>query len=354
MKEVITPTLQEVQSTQLATREQWQENVATRHGIGVGQSANVLEPVRLYQKGDGVLAYLRQAREGLGVHQRDFEESWPEFKNRFAEGVQRGIVEGYIPPFVQTRVEPALERTGVGLVDTRIIDGMYRGASAFYNVYADQFRMKPTEHPGLRDLNASHELFHKLAGGTFERDPTAPDQIHRHRTGYNNISDREGWASKHLNLDEVVAQQLALGVVTGDFETLDPDRRADGNKGYYVRRKIVASFVDRAQGAIQVRTLTKAAFEDTDPDGGYELRRQLVQEVVAAYGWGAMQKLEALCDYAYSGLGTDADAEERVDPAILDRIHPPQFDDEGNIVQWGRIDIEDVHLDKAAGSRNLS
>jgi hypothetical protein len=329
-KEAIQHSLPESQDLQLVSRDEWQTNVSARQGIGDGPNANLLEPLRQYQKGDGPIEYLRQVRQGLGEQHRRLEAFWPDFKTGFARGVCRGIQEGYIPPYVEERIAPTLEKTGVGLADPRVIDPENQGFSAVYNPHIDQFRMKPAKDPSRYELDATHELYHKLSGGTFQADPKNPQHIQRQRGGYNSFPRTNGRESEHRNVDEVTIHQLALGTITGDFETLDPDKRADGNMDQYTRRKVIATFVDRAGGAIDVRSLTKAGFEDSGPDGSTELRRQLVGETVTAYGWGALRKIETLCNYA------EQVAPDTLRQEVLGRIQPPQFDEVGSVRYTGR------------------
>jgi hypothetical protein len=336
-KEAVQQPPTEGQQEQFVKREQWQANMAVRQGIGDGPNANLREPLRPR----GPIAYLKQVRQGEGLsgQHRRLEAFWPHFKAEFAKDVRRGIQEGYIPHYVDERIGPALEKTGVRVVDSYILDPEDRGHSATYTPGIDEVRMRPAKDIARHVLDVAHEFYHKLSGGTFQVDPKNPKEIYRRRGGYNSFQQKEAAERHgHRNVDEVAIHQLALGTMTGDFETLDPDKRADGNMDQYTRRKIVATFVDMAGGAIKVRSLTNAVFEDSGPEGSSELRRRFVRETVNAYGWGALRKLETLCDSA------EKMTPDMLQSEILDRIQPPLFDTEGTIVRQGKIEVEGMHL----------
>lgn len=337
MTEKITQSLQEDQGAQLATREQWQTDVATRQGIGGGPNANLREPMLLYREGEGPLAYLRQVHQGLGKHHRRLRERLPVLKMEFAAGVRRGIQEGYVPAYVADRIEPALEQTSVRLADPRVIDPQKKDIRATYDPTTDEIRLRPTSpaRPGMDLLDFNHEVYHKISGGTFTGDHKG---ILRLRAGYNNYESTEGTKPGHPNIDEAIVHHLALSNIVGGFGELDPDRRTDVNTGHYTRRKVLAAFVDRARGTVHVQSLTNGFFEDAGPGGSTELRRRLVRETVRAYGWGALRKLEALCEYAGQVPAGELQQE------VLDRIQPPQLDEAGNIVRQGNIDIPGPHL----------
>lgn len=85
-----------------------------------------------------------------------------------------------------------------------------------------------------------------------------------------------------------------------------------------------------------MKTVTKAFFEDTGPEGSTQSRRQLVREVSQAYGPGALNKLDKLMDL------TDMIGNNRFDEIIFSRIHPPEVDDQGRVLKQGYIDTENL------------
>jgi len=99
---------------------------------------------------------------------------------------------------------------------------------------------------------------------------------------------------------------------------------------------VFAEFIGRSQGAIDMKTVTKAFFEDTGPEGSTQSRRQLVREVSQAYGPGALNKLDKLMDL------TDMIGNNRFDEIIFSRIHPPEVDDQGRVLKQGYIDTENL------------
>jgi len=339
----------EVPPLHMATREQWQDNIANRQGIARdGRSSNVLEPERTPEAAQHPAADMDAVDQELSTTHKWYKETfWEEYKVKFAQGLFLGTNLRYIPHSVASRIVPALESTGVGLVDPRVMNAKIgAGASASYSPAEDRIRLRLNANPSRYELDTAHELYHKLSGGTFVTNPEVTDYVERWRGGYTNVPEKGNTLSTHLNLDEAIIHQLALGTLTRDFETLDPDERFDGNRDQYIRRKVVAIFVNESHGIIDVKTLTNAVFEDSGVEGSTGLRRQLVKEAVTAYGWGALRRLETLCNYAYSGLTDNIDDKGRkvLQEEILNRIHPPQFDEAGNIVGLGTIDVEGIHF----------
>jgi hypothetical protein len=127
-----------------------------------------------------------------------------------------------------------------------------------------------------------------------------------------------------------------MGILTGDFETFDPDQRADGDRVYYRYRKVLATFINRSGGVVHVRTFTNGYFEDTGPEGGTKERRQLIREAREASGPGAMTKLDKLFDL--SDLVDDA----RFDEVVLSRIHPLELDEQRHVVKQGYINTQNL------------
>lgn len=271
-------------------------------------------------------------RDISDAHQQ-LVEAWPSFTRTFANGIQSGIDQGYIPGYVAARLDGALARTKVRMADGAILGiaaGEYRNDVDEVWVRHDLVELGDSiEHLLV------HELTHKLSGGTFIIEGETGQGSYRLRAGFGTeLRPKE----KHLRigLNEAVTQHMTMGIVTGDFETFDPDRREDGDRRYYEYRKVVGTFIDRSKGLVDIRTLTNAFYEDTEPNGNIEARRKLVREVREAYGVGALNKLEELC-----GLTQIVDA-TRFDQVILSRIHAPEVDAQGNVVKQGWIDIENM------------
>ncbi len=260
-------------------------------------------------------------------------EAWPDFTKTFSEGVQHGIDLGYIPSSVASRVESALTQTKVRMADAAILDN---AAGVYSNANDEVWVRHDLEELGDSTQNLLvHELTHKLSGGTFTGEDTESPPSYRPRTGFSTeLRNKE--TRLRTGLNEAVTQHVTMGIVTGDFETFNPDQREDGDRGYYEYRKVVGTFIDRSHGLVDVKTLVNAFYEDTGPQGSTEARRKLIGEVKTAYGSGALNKLEKLCKL------TEIVDDKRFDEIILSRIHAPEIDEQGNVVKSGWIDTENL------------
>ncbi len=91
---------------------------------------------------------------------------------------------------------------------------------------------------------------------------------------------------KRIGLNEAITHHITQGIINGDFETIDPDKRSGDDHVYYSYRKVLTDFVNKSQGLIDVKTLTNGYYEDTEPDGDREACKRLVAGIVSAYGHG--------------------------------------------------------------------
>jgi hypothetical protein len=137
-------------------------------------------------------------------------------------------------------------------------------------------------------------------------------------------------------INEAVTQHITMGIETGDFATLDPDARTDDDKTYYEYRKVLAGFVDQSGGVIDVKTMIRAYFEETGPSGTMSARREFVRQSIRAYGPGALNKLEKVCEAAYMI------PEEKVAEFLSTVLHPPVVNEQGDVIKVGYLDMSQV------------
>jgi len=276
------------------------------------------------------------------INSRDISESrsgllevWPHFQETYVAGFRKGVELGYIPASAEGRLEAALTRTSVRVADSAVLD-TYGPMAAYYRNDHDEIGIRhDIEKIGenFQD-NLAHEFTHKISGGTFKTPEIDNTEFNRSRVGFSTEFRPE--VVNRTGLNEAVTQHVTLGIITGDFETLDPDTRADKDNSYYGYRKVLSEFVGRSRGLIDLKTITNAFFEDAGPDGGIQSRRQLVKEVRQAYGPGALSKLEKLMGLA-DMIGSD-----RFDEIIFSRMHPPELNEHGGVVKQGFIDTKNL------------
>ncbi len=263
-------------------------------------------------------------------HARKVQEQFPAIVSRIRHGIQEGIRLGYTLPTVADRLEDAVKRTPLRVVDEAYFD---HDGLAHYLMSNDKIEMSAEVPKEDFDMVLTHELAgHKNAGGTF-RQSLGGVPI-RTRTGF---EDDRG---HHSLLDEAVRHHLALSYLNGHFDIMDPDKRPDGNKNYYANRKIVSTFIEQADGLIDLRNITRASDEDTDEEHAeLSYRRAMMQESRLAYGPGAYNHLNNLLVAAGKLDSTSKDFQTRL-KAMTDRIHPPLVSIQGRLIRGsGFIDL---------------
>lgn len=265
--------------------------------------------------------------------------------DRYRQGLVSAIERGYLPAEALRRFEESLRHTSIrttsealGEIGKDRFSGHYdpiRNEVISYNpIKIDSDEVKVVSD---RVDTLGHEFGHNNSGGTYLRGTDG--NIYRTRTGfsdYTGLSDLSNFdsSSKYtkMGLNEAVNQIVNLGILTGDFETLDPDKRVDGIMTRYGVRKLLAVVYEKAQGQLNVRTLTNAFAEETGPGGGLGARRKLITEFVRVYGHGSLRALEVLM----SNLESVGESPYMIS-RHLECVHAPEFDDSGNLVRSGYI-----------------
>lgn len=255
---------------------------------------------------------------------------WPEFTAVFAKGVRYGINQGYIPSHVESQLDDSLALTKVRVADNAFL----KGAAGVYNESIDEVRV-------TRDLTSksdvfsvlAHEFVHKISGGTFVNEHADKASSRRLRAGFATVTENP---DKYLrqNITEAITDYVAMGILTGDYETIDPDQYHDFRSSYHNELKLVSEFIGRSNGLVSMKMITNAFFEDTGPGGSFKNRKSLIRGTAKAYGPGALRKLEMLCALANGHVHSVV--------SLASRIHPPVMDEQGRIVQRGWIDVEDL------------
>jgi hypothetical protein len=281
-------------------------------------------------------------RRDLRDDQERLEQAWPDFLDKYRHGLDKGIVLGYVPNDRRQVLEQAARKSAFRVVDAAILEASCPGMQAYYSNAKDEIGISHLAVARDDDLYIplAHELTHEISGGTFL---TQPEQVaYRIRVGYDTeIRPNENAREK---FNEFLTQHVTMGILTGDFVTLDPDKRPDGDKTYYEARKTGAAFVEKSGGIIDIKTLINGFFEDTTQSGGLEHRRQMIKQTRLAYGKGVIRKLEALAELAenVAMLSWAAPLSEKLEELVFSRIHSPVFDDNGEIIKTGEIDLTNM------------
>jgi hypothetical protein len=346
------PTPPPLQPAVLVEREQWQAHASLKRAIGNtlilastgqldsnGAADNTMGVYSEDQEFDSYQSVMRaypSLRDQIAGGEiegpaSDLLEAWPEFVDTLKSGTKTGVDTGYIPARIELLTDTALDETGLRSVGTSV-----RSVTGFVAAYYESDSDDIGVFEDMKELgdnyveNLVHEYSHKMSGGTFRLTEPESATYDRKRVGFGTEMKLGRYSKTGLN--EAMIQHMTMGILTGDFETLDPDSRPDGNRSYYSYRKAVAAFIDDSQGIIDLKTITNALYEDTAPGGGVQERRKMVQETVRAYGPGALTKLDKLCEAA------NIIPEGRVAELVADVILPPVLDSEGRVLQVGFID----------------
>lgn len=253
----------------------------------------------------------------------------PEVQARLRGGMQTAVEQGYVPTSALERLEPAFTRTAIQAVDQSVLGDDL----ATYEQSRDVLTVATDAADYDLPQTIAHELGgHKLSGGTFVRG--GDGTVVRTRRGFVNHSETtETPSARHYGLDEATQHHLILSYLHGQIDTVDPDMRRDGDTSYYEHRKLLASFVFRSGGIIDLKAITRGSFEDTDEVGGTITtdRRTMVAQARMAYGAGAYRKLSLLFDAIDFD---DLSAEE-----LEERIQAPELNGDGSVSRPGSIDV---------------
>lgn len=273
-----------------------------------------------------VYAYLLDREHVIHDQALRLKEQYPQIASQFREGINLGVREGYIPALVLEHLDEAIELTALQVVDSAKLK---KGGE--YDASGDRIILNLTEGESDEELHeiVIHELLHKVSGGTFTYNEGS-QKIDRPRGG---LVEAKNGQAVHTGLEEALIHHLTIGLITGDFSTLDPEKRQKDSEKYYEIRKLLTAFIVYSNGIIDVKSLTRALFEDSPQTTD---RRQMQKEVRQAYGSGALRKADSL----FVAMGQlDKEDPNYVNNAldIMGHIIPPSKTDDGNI-QPGHIE----------------
>lgn len=354
----------------LATREDWAtEKFNQNMQIGAEHDGKktVLPPVMLVNStGDGqpIVDIAGQVQQHLLPEQSQYDpiieqevltaqesitDQTDHIIDKLKVGVQQGVQEGYLPSNVLPNLDLELATTAVMVLDSRILDRLNVEEESEihgdYNEKTDIVRLAHDLSPSELEGTLIHEYLHKLSGGTFRFDEDKG--FVRTRTGFSEKKDSgtssgsEVTEQRHECLNEAVNSHLERAVADGDFATIDPDMRNEGPEDdfNYVYRSVLADFIEKSGGVIDLKTITRAAFEENGEQPVTTERRAMVRQARAAYGTGAFRKFEKICR-AIEYLDPVEEAFQSKLLGMYERIKGPEIGPNGEIVRPGSIDTE--------------
>jgi hypothetical protein len=312
------------------SREVWQNNRVTRNFPNGGgpflPPKYIDETVALRLFSWGGKTDFKQFVDALD---RELRTVVPEVHERLRKGMQNAVEQGYVPAYVLKRLGPAFTQTAIQAVDQSIMGDDL----AAYEHGTDIMIVGTAAYNLLQTV--AHEIGgHKVSGGTFvERADSTLDRVRR---GFVSDSDQAKTpAPRHYGIDEAVQHHLIVSYLHGQIDTVDPDFRKDTDMYYYEHRKLLAAFIDRSGGIIDLKAITRGSFEDTDETGTVTTdRRTMVVQASTAYGAGAYRKLSILFD--------SIDFDDLFAEELAERIHPPSLNNDGSIATPGYLDIDNL------------
>lgn len=276
------------------------------------------------------------------VHKR-LLEVYPILKTQFTKGVEQGISEGYIPEYVHKRLRPlfSLSPTTVFASWARARRGTVK---AFYDDYDNGMYIPSNLSKRMIMRKLPHEWIHQISGGAFIKKTAAFANVRRTRIGFGLAKQEEGdYTNRYLT--DTITEHLNVGVMRGDFDTIDPDARRKDQGSYRNMRKMFGIFCDRSGGIVQLKTACRASFEDNvGPDATYKDRWAMVRQFTTAYEasehdgkmYGVRNSLDRLLEAVEDDTAFDNKPGKFEDYASC--IVAPELDEQGNVIKKGRID----------------
>lgn len=287
------------------------------------------------------------------AQERKIERRLPSILKRIQPNIRRGVEERYIPPEAVERIETAFLSTPVRVVGGLAAESEIGRDEVKGEYHPDQNAVFLAPDLGRREVAdvAIHEIGgHQASGGTFKRDPETGQPV-RTRVGLRNVRELNlsSTFEEYATIDEAVEEHLGQAYKDGKFGELDPDKhkRWGVPQRYYARRKVLADAIAKAGGVIDLRVVTRAAFEDTnEPEAAGTTmtdRREMMRQFSHAYGPGSLRELIRFIDVAEANCG-DTDAARRENRELLRRqlacITPPVLGEAGEVVTPGAFDID--------------
>jgi hypothetical protein len=339
------------ENTTFITREAWQDNIDTGSYLGaLALGDNMLTIKNLSLSYHHLIPEIKEAQSAVlkidhtardpkskvnietltSESQRILAEKLPQLLQSYREKIISAVASGSIPEIAIGRMDAAIKEESIWIAEPMILGVITNGCNAAYDSEHNKIYVDLIDHETDEEIEDSvyHELTHKISGGSFTKGGAESSKLQRRRTGFSNVFENDSYTNTGLN--EAITQHIAASLVSGRFETIDPSERGDGNIIYYDYRKVLAVFIDRSKGIIQLETIIGAYFEDTQPGGSVVYRRQLVKQMNQAYGIGAIKKLNDLMDLTDKGFAAEV---------VIRSIQPPEIDAQGSVVKKGNLTI---------------
>jgi hypothetical protein len=280
-------------------------------------------------------AYLQDRARSVEATEALLRREYPKIAKLFEAGVREGIAQEYIPADVEARIHPAITKTALQVVDpnayeTEHTQGDYEYDRDILTISGDLGQIN------LHYLTEAviHELKHKISGGRFAN--SAAGEPERTRMGF----EDDARPGKYVGLTELIDQQVVLGILTGDFATIDPDQRQGDTKIYYAYRKLFAAHLEKAGGLIDLKPVTRSSFEDSD-DTRFRLadRRIMVRQFRTAYGPDALSELDLLLREADTIIDPNNAIQRQRLQQLMNCIKGPVMSADGSVLSHGYVDM---------------
>ncbi len=181
-----------------------------------------------------------------------------------------------------------------------------------------------------------HERLHAVSGGTYRSDTDELSSF-RTRTGFSqdlHPDKNDNIAATNVALNEAITEHLTRAIIEGEWEALNPLDRGNyiHDYSYLTERILLDDLIKKSYGIIDLRTITKAYFEDTETGAELKHRRAMIREFRTAYEDGTLRKFQKLCELNNRSTSC-ADSE------FKKMIHTPTLDENGNVIKKGYIKL---------------
>lgn len=274
----------------------------------------------------GVSEYLSTRAKNVEANKGEITSAWPETVHLVKAGFTKGRTLGYIPEeLTDEEIDDRLSSVVIQLRDPLLTES----SIGYYDLEEDYVTLQ-VKDPADKLRVLVHELRHRISGGTFKK---TGGLIQRERAGFQSPNKKEG--GLHNNrFDEAVNEHITTSLINGNWDVMDPTKRKDG--GYWLERYVLSSLIDKSGGLIDIKTITRAGFEDTTPEGGVVRRREMMQQFLSAYQPGTIKRFET----GLRMINKYCDKYHELPKNQLDFIVPPVFDEAGKVISKGYLDLE--------------
>lgn len=250
-------------------------------------------------------------------------QNYRQLEGRLRHNLEDGRQLGFVPDEVdQQRLDAVFWTASVNVVSK----GALKGGVGEYDPVEDKAYVEAGSPLGESNRVLTHEIRHRLSGGTFRN--YGEGGVWRERTGF-------GQHDRHEALDEAINEHVTQALVHGEWHALNPRERSQGKGAYPLEREALAVLIDRSAGHIKLETLVRASFEDTTAEGGVSERRQMMRETNEAYEHGTWHKFDRMMKMVNQLKEQGVHMFSEHLPIV-----PPTFDEHGKMIKKGYIDLK--------------